>query len=377
MLTATLPCNLTILSPQVSQNDTGLDQAVYVPSAGGHVAYIAGVRGGYVLQFDLTGAYQGAARFCSPNFGDGAICYDTINDKLIASFWNEQNANDSPDSRGLYKINPTTFAVELFASSASLGTAIPEAIHNLNFYDAGGGSGNQFWTTTPTLRNVDPVTFLPGPFDPGPSPAGPYYPIWTDLGRDITNDQVFTADPIGQTIIQQNGQAWWTNSNPAWPLVGGGYTFVGNFDAYGICSVTNPYKGTPGIFGNIVYISTRDGKVYFYFTGALLPGRFFAGTPAQWNPVNLPGPPAMIYHLRYNPVNGKIYAPDVAGNRVFVITPTIGTTAAPGSPGFFALTLDSAITATYGGFDSPIDVVFTPGGSFAVQQGVTGLKRFE
>lgn len=371
MLTATFPASLTITGQSFSsQSDTGIDQAVYVPSGN----YIAGVRGGYVLKFNpATGAYLASARFCSPNFGDCAICYDTVHDRLICSFWNEQSANgESHDARGLYKINPVTLAVELFRSSAAFGTAIPEAIHNLNFADIAPpppySANGQLWATTPALRSIDPATFFPGLNDPGPLAAGPYYPIWTDLARDLGTDEVFLVDPLNQLVVKDGnyaGYSWPTSSTPwSFPVYS-----PANVDAYGICVPTSP----PGssYLGNVIFISTRDGPIYWFAPST-------RGFGVGWAPVNLPvSPVPLVYHLRYNPVNKKIYAPDVAGNRVFVITPGISIIADPDNPGNFMIAVAPALTATYGGFDSPIDVVFSPTGVWAVQQGLTGLKFVE
>jgi hypothetical protein len=382
MLTATLQCNLPVLAAPLSQNDTGIDQAVYVPAAGAHPAFIAGVRGGYVLKFDPgTGAYQSAARFCSPNFGDGAICYDSDHDKLIASFWNEQSAkSESHDARGLYKINPATLAVELFTSSASLGTNIPEAIHNLLYFNATAAAASSnptsagLWAAAPNLRQFDPVTFLPGTVDPGPVAAGAYYPIWTDLAMDLNLGNAFQTEPITQRVLQQPGaQQWYTNTAGS-PHA----TTSGNFDAYGVCVFLPPASSQSLLnffyYYSILYITTRDGKVYYYATNT----PYLTPTFDAWNPITLPTSTVtpVAYHIRYNPFNGKIYVPDVAGNQVYVIAPNWDIASIVPSP-YYTLTVTNPITATYTGFDSPIDVVFTPSGSFAVQQGLVGLKQFE
>ena len=390
MLQATLPCSLTITGTLL---DTGIDQAVYVPAAGGHPAFIAGVRGGYVLKFDpVTGAYQSAARFCSPNFGDGAICYDYTNDKLIASFWNEQSSKTNPatdphDARGLYKINPTDLSVELFVSSASVGTPIPQCIHNIAYYAGPGPDIDHtmiycLMVCQPSIGTYDPVTFAPINRSGYPIVAEPYYPIWNDIavvtGNPVWTDGItgmsggnfYGTDPINQLIqvYIEGGSSIYTNTDVVSPT-------SGNFSAYGICALPG---STVHYQPNIdLYVSTLRGGVYFLATTY--------PTSNPWTPISLPNTPGvtpMMYHIRYNPNDGLIYAPDVAGGAVFVIKATDvwewlpPPSQFPDGPGTWERTgvTHSVVSTTYG-LDSPIDVVFTPNGVFAVQQGLTGLKR--
>jgi hypothetical protein len=187
---------------------------------------------------------------------------------------------------------------------------------------------------------------------------------------DITYGNAFQTEPITQRVLQQPGsQQWYTNTAGS-PHA----TTSGNFDAYGVCVFLPPASSQPALnfffYYSILYITTRDGKVYYYATNTPYLATFDA-----WNPITLPTSTVtpVAYHIRYNPFNGKIYVPDVAGNQVTVIAPNWAIVPSQN----YTLTVTNPITATYTGFDSPIDVVFTPSGSFAVQQGLVGLKQFE
>lgn len=296
-----------------------IDQAVYVPAVGSRPAFIAGVRGGYMFNFAPdTVKLQMVSRFCSPQFGDCALCYDNDNDKLIASFWNEQKsatgagqapATDTHDARGLYKINPATFSVELFRSSASMGATNPQGIHNLAYFNGLVYSGSP----GPSAFNSTTL---------GGACSGPlaYYPIWSDVAVDTSTGIAYSTDPIDAQIN----------------IYLGSFLSTAGFNPYGICVV--PHSQT-------LYVTARTGVVYWWQIGVSI----------AWTGITVGA--ALPYHIRYNPFDGLVYVPDVNGNQVFGIDP-----------------VSQAVVSQVTGLDSPIDVVFTPTNVFAVQQGLVGLK---
>jgi DNA-binding beta-propeller fold protein YncE len=323
-----------------------LDSAVYIPPDDfGNPAFIVGVRGGYIFRFDpATFELLSSARFCSPSFGDSAICWDSLNNKVIVSFWNEQSSatgrgqtpsTDTQDARGLYRINPTSLVTELFASSASLGATPPQGIHNLVYSHP---LGDNVYSGSPQISVFD-SHLLTGTCS---APLA-YYPIWTDVAVDEVNGFAYATDPIGQAI----------NVIATTPPGALSPISTAGFNPYGICVVPNPvpaFSAQPWL-----YVTSRSGTVYWWQIGV----------SSAWTGISLgvtyPMPTPLPYHIRYNPVDGLVYVPDVQGNEVFVINPATKTVVA---------TYPTPYTAP---LDSPIDVLFTPTNVMAVQQGINGL----
>ena len=306
-----------------------LDQAIYLPAA--HTpAYIVGVRGGYIFQFDpVTLTLQNYARFCYPSFGDSAIGLVPGNEWLVASVWNEQTANNENDTRGLYLIDPLTLRVEFFVSSASLGGTLSQGFHNM-----ASGGGEFYWSASPKLSYFD-VPDLAG----GCSAPLPYYPIWTDVAMDLVNGIPYSTDPINDVIYAY--------------VLGATIPTVG-FNPYGICVVPTNTFLSPETNHPLLFVTARTGTVYWYQIGV----------SSGWTGISLGAPyptTPLPYRIRYNPVDGLVYVPDVQGNEVFVINP-VTKTVVKVYPSPYTMPLDS-----------PIDVVFTPANVFAVQQGINGL----
>lgn len=233
-----------------TQTLTGpLDQAIYVerkipdgsPEGTKAKRFIYGVRGGYIKQFGATGSFTQSRRFAVPCFGDCSLCYDSVNDKIICSFFNEQRADDiggieTFDAKKLYKVNPDTLLVE--ASAAILtgtGGGFPSAVwsgpHRLLFY-----SGKVIavaWGAPPSspggcyLAEVDPVTLVVSRarLMGGDTAEGPDAP-WTDIVIDSDAGLIWKSDSGDQAVQSlslsdfSTQQTFFTNTTPTDPGAG-------------------------------------------------------------------------------------------------------------------------------------------------------------
>lgn len=106
-----MPCYKTLSMSQAVAGEVPLQDAVYVPTTD----KIYGISGVYVVKFNATtGALESSVRITSPVNGGCRICYHANNDTLYASVWNEPNLGDDNlvhPNKDVYPIDPQTMTV--------------------------------------------------------------------------------------------------------------------------------------------------------------------------------------------------------------------------------------------------------------------------
>lgn len=318
-----------------------LDQAVYVPDVGGRGDYIAGVRGGYLFKYSAVTGLRilgQTLRFAVPPLSDASIVYDSISDNLFVSRWNDPaSGNDTasptlPISQGFYKINPTSFTTTTFWAIKTIAPNTYDKLFNgphRIIIDVGNIYGLVWTDVAAEVFKFTPATVSFVLTNSHDNVHGGYggMAINTFLG----SPELWVAAPDDVNIHRLVLSAIVPGYNPA-PNID-----THNFPVFDLCIV--PSTG-------IGYGSTKSGRIRKFDTGGIITDLTAAGT----NPY--------ILCIRYNPINGLIYAPDVQNNLINVINP-----------------VDDSIVQKTGSFDSPFDVVFTPTKTFAVQLGLTGLKE--
>lgn len=320
--------------------DMPLDQAVYVPSVGGRPAYIAGVYGGYLYTFDpATGAASATlkSRISVPPFSDSSLAYNPADDRLYLAHWNDP-ASGTPlltDATGqrLYQINADTLAVI--------------TTWDLNVLDPGPLGHWLYWCGMHRII----------------CNAGKIYGTYFVRGSGFRpHGFVFSFDPATATFVStvtNNTLGGWLglaiNGSQLWLAAADTkkvYTMALADITNGGTIAPSYTTGAPANFDLCVvpsgnaYLTTKTGVIR----------RLTSGGSDRGN-LTLPGASPYVLCVRYNPFNGLVYAPDVNNNSVNVINPA-----------------DDSVTVKTG-FDSPLDMVFTPTKIFAVQSGRTALKE--
>lgn len=337
--------------------DMPLDQAVYVPAAGSHGAFIAAVRGGYLFSLDpTTGLKISSTRFRASSFSESSIAYDSVTDKLYVSCWRdpqgtiESAGNSVSPLKQIAQIDPVTFSVTL--------TFNPQAVFGDTIANC------------PFLGPKQVVAF-----------NGIIYSCYyteTLPGATQTSGYMFSWNPVSSASVLQPGTnaifsfGDWTDilaANATDLYVTQAYAFdrrVTYFD-------TATMDSQPGFVGSSVQwpagtnpcgITRNPGTGRLYMTSRT-PAVLRANTPfaaginaAVLANITLPNANANPVRIRYNSNDGLIYVPGYGSNEVYVINPATDT-----------------VVATKTGFDSPLDCVFTPSKKFAVQHGAAGLKE--
>lgn len=335
-----MSCQATFLG---EGSDVPLDAAIYSLSQN----KIYGVRGQYVHQFNATtGGREATFRFVdSILFGESSIV--EVNGILYVGTWRgviDNSSNSEAPARDIFAIDPS------LTSSLQLGLNVQ--------------LGNSVYS--PSLR------------------CDGFYNLVTDgtyiYGlRANSFGHIFKVDPTNiATYVQRNSQAlifprsdmiWDSDYQTLWvaesdgPEIDAYYFDIGSLFPIPT-SVANP---TPGqVFGLTRVPSTQ--KIYAV-TGTqsilklnadeavvTLPANYSTATwstlaailPIKSNPVR----------IKYNPGDGMLYVPNWVADSVSIINPATDTA-------------EDVIT----GFDSPIDIVFTPTKVFAVQNSNKGLKE--
>lgn len=334
-----------------STGDMPLDQAVY---AGGARDAIYGVRGGYVFEFNATsGALVQSYRFVAPAFSDASIAYDSVNDRLFVSIWQDKAFANGGDTnfdiipiKKLYRLDPDTLFID---GSAEINGEVgfPGYIGNDEqhigphriLYDGGliycasaGNSASRLCTvdvnTLAIVTNGESLSW----------PLGQ----WLD----------FCIQPAGSEPLQVwiNTPDRYVNPCAAPPLT----YFSSSYFYYKADDYAPPYN----IIYGVCWCPT-NGKIYgtcrkptvVSFAPSIV-GSPFALTNIATGDTN-----ATPYRIAFNPYDNLIYVPGFKSNNVVVINPAT----------------DACTIKT--GFDSPFDVVFTPTKKWAVQQGTVPLKE--
>lgn len=334
--------------------DTPLDQAVYSATQD----KIYGVRGGYVHEFNATtGALIQSSRYACPGFSEASIAYDTVNNKIFCSVWDDYAFENDGDarydiivSRKLFRLFPATLAVETSAEINGVG-GFPGYVgatyesgfigpHRILYYNgvlycASGNStlGSKLCainvSTLAVATNGQALTWNQGKwidFCVQPAGAEPMQ-IWTVLPFY----EVYPCASPALTYAASNYYAYdATHYGASFNIIYGVCWCPSNGKIYGTCRKPTVVTFTPNTAIHAFPVST------------------IATGDANATP----------YRIAYNSNDGLIYVPGYKSNNVVIIDPATDT-----------------VVETQSGFDSPFDVVFTPTKKWAVQQGAIGLKE--
>lgn len=328
------------------EDSTPLDTAIYslVEDA------IFGVRGQYVYRFNAnTGALEETLRFCEGIcFGEASIL--ELNGKLYIGVWRGLLPEVSPQ----FDVNRDIYIVDYnLVGSVSMGlSAAIDAVHSgtlypyvnrpdswtagfsnlvtngveiVGFSDA---SAERIFKVDPT--NVAGVTFQNANIDRA---------AMVQMTYDSTHDCVFINNPRSQEFEVMDFTTF-DNLTRAEATP----TAVTTFGHCYVSTTTKVYavRGTQDLVKFNVNESFPLSGVDF--TWSHLPGML----PVNANP----------FRIRFNLNDGMIYVPNWGADSVTIIDPATDT---------------SVNTVT--GFESPIDMVFTPTKVFAVQNAARGLKE--
>lgn len=335
-----------------------LDAACYVPTV---TPYIAAVRGPYFYKLNATTGVKISAQVFDPRLvnGPSTIAYDPVTSTLIAGGVYDNDNLIAPlayyGARSIWRINPTTLACTEYNI---------ESIYRT-------------FTASKLNRTQDTVCGLLGVICDGTY-------VWMLLRVPYTSASscgggIFACDPTTLAIL--NGR-----ENVLVPRING-HCVISNV-AYG-CDVTwprvygrsfvltAPYLPKYGSAGPLVDISSWGSPIYpiaicyssvasaLYITGTSMAvfndgsaiGKANPTTGAFISALNTGRAAFNGVSIKVNPYTGLIYAAGAGDNTVIVIDPSTD-----------ALTVKT-------GFDFPIDLVFTPTKTFAVQAGSKGLLQ--
>jgi hypothetical protein len=250
-----------------------------------------------------------------------------------------------PFPAGYYSVN--------YISGSVLRPATPAPPTMLSDWVAGHGIYFPWWLQ-PTV--VGPLGFTA-------TPAGSSPPVVDFLGYDVSPfayPSMFNT--IAEVEIAYTGKSVFVFIPAAVPSFGIQPNFTGtcsvendlvfqlvrNWDYPLVNNQFNPY--------GICYCPSQN-RLYMTNRGpSLIP--FDVGTSLFMASVSMGDGNALPYRVRYNPNDGLVYVPTLRSNNVVIVDPD-----------------SNAVVAIKSGFDSPLDVVFTPTRKFAVQQGSAGLKE--
>lgn len=312
------------IAASVTDQFTPLSSAVYVAS----VNQILGTCENYICRFNATtGAYISQVKATSPMYGPMHLGMVGVTPWVSA--WNEKYNMGTVAShplRDIFPVNATTLALG------------PSLDADTRF---GAGNVKQWW---------GPLSFV-------------------SIGTGIYF--VYTFDGAMQlSYIDSANHATWN-------------VYTLGFIAHQLgVSATNIY--CPDNFSDeIRYFNTAGNSVDYSSTGGNLPvacewvsgvNKCFAVCGSKWlirvdnfatstnTYIDLEAETGIVglvpFHLRYNSVDGLLYIPVQNKDGVIVYDPA-----------------GVAPTLWKTGFDSPLDVVFTPTKKFAVQTGLVGLRE--
>lgn len=329
------PFSLTI-----NDADMPLDDAVY--DSGRNLIY--GVRGPFVYTIDPTTGAKIIREVFNPYSACGLsqIDYDSTNDLLIAITWNdEQYVLDAItgalcdkyffylDPINLHAVATTRFDLALVTTRNQYAKKAygPHRI----ICDGGFGYGTG-WLVNATATRPAPYKFLITPVGTAGKGGLVEFGGYADCARDKTGGR----DYLWVTFQASNAL----------------YSY--NCAAYAMTLDATTVDHTKMFYA--VAVDATTGNVYV--TDVLRYVYKFDGTGALISTIDTGRPLFNGLRIQFNPNDGKLYAAGAADNTIAIIDPT---------------SADSVSMKS--GFDFPIDLVFTPTKSFAVQQGAVGLKE--
>lgn len=308
--------------------------------------FIIGIRGNRVFRCDPTsGAILQQADIGT--FGrNGCLAYDVGTNKVFASVWDtpgftSRNGTFTISNRNIYRLNPSTLAVELTADigtqfSIAAGNAMNEC--GISAMDASGGNIYCRWFQTGV-----------GGVNRGN--------VGGSLRFSAANMSTFINENEG--VIGGYGNIIYGNvtstghDNAIFPdQAGGPQVILSDYVTNGEALVSVPWPANMLAVGfaptqQHVFVTDIAQQIYVFTTGGVSVTTINTGH-SGFNGLS----------VRYNPNDGNIYVAGGNDNNVAQINPATN-----------ALTLIP-------GFDCPVNFVFTPTTRFAVQAGSTPLKSF-
>lgn len=328
------------LTSAATDQDYPFDAACYVSS----VDKIFATMGPYVVKCNATtGAVEDIALVSSPAEGPCGICYHSIKDVVYVSVRDGKSGiyyTLTRPERDIFPVDPATMAVGaglgVYGLIGDVGGDVSQGPMDLVYngdnyiyftwlaeHAAGGAS----------LKRIDPDNI-----------AG-------FAGYDLAG---YTDDPNCwiQFGINPPNELYWVRAS------GHRVQFE---DIGGVDSGSYNYTG---VSATVLLTACEycPADTYTYCVGGngnML--RITSYTPDIGNVIDLTAVPGAVspnpIHIRYNSVDGKLYLPSPGGGQVLIYDP---------------------IAATWdvrSGFNSPIDVVFTPTKAFAVQNSSVGLEE--
>lgn len=323
-----------------------LDNAIYVSSKD----KIYGSMGPCIGVFDATGKEESFTRVLDTAERPTFICWH--GSSLYISAWDIPvgKANDEQmTTRDIFPVDPDTLALGtgLFLCENA---KMSWSAYQVGFYNGPGylrsiGTNILFvWygesaTTFGRIDPSNPAAFignsLADPSDVGLTMPDFHYEIF---GFDGT--YAYMAWPYGPDIAKIDTTA--TKMNPT------SYCGITPGDT----GIVTPFSAEYCALNGLVYAVC--GNQYLVRVNS-----FGASDYTTFN-LDLVSSNCAPFRLRYNTYDGKLYIPCQNRNVVIVWNPALDT-------------VGSAVVKT--GFDGPLDVVFTPTKSFAVQSGVVSLKE--
>lgn len=344
-----------------------LDDAVYAPS----VDKIFGMMGPYCIQFNpITGVRENIARVMAPMFGPCHLTYHAASAKIYCTGWNDeswQGANLSPRA-DIFPVDPVTLAIASPLGIVGLFTDLQFLPNELNGPVFLVSSGNYLYLAV-QLAGDKGLYFRVNPLNTADHAGSGPIQSWNWASGGV---------PTGN-FVELAGVLYWTN--PQGPIRAAASDFSGhNTATWTQCNLTTALE-TPfalAVANGFTWAVCGNATLIKVLTYAQFgPGTYQSGDPGDGGNfnanLNLENGAAIVgtvlgvapYRIRYNSVNGLLYMACQSKDGVIIYNPSGGAILGiPPMNGVFK-----------GGFDGPVDCVFTPTKQFAVQSGPTGLRE--
>lgn len=335
-----------------ASTDNPMDGAIYHPTRGSFFA----VRAGYISEYSASlTLLQGPTKFASSVFGRSCIAYDSVNDRIwvgtngdwAAGYLGDAGgANPAKSTVGLYRIVPTTLALEAFIDPTTI-TTVGAWSSISGVYDVLVANGKLF----ATFGDYKGQNSIQHPTCAAFALNLPAYTLsWQSLAGGIAvgfNTQM-AHDSSNQLWINQD----FDNYNNLFPAFGADTGSPGS-------SVN--LSPTNGAHCAIAFSTVGGGAIYMVQMPNLSLAKYNFTTGNKISEPNLAGATigGMTSRIRFNANDNLLYIPCPAANNMIAFNP-----------------LTDTVSTIYSGLDSPHDAVFGVGIRVAIQQGPTGLKVF-
>ena len=330
-----------------------MDGAIYHPT---RTTFFA-VRGGYITEYNQSlVAVNGPVKFAGSIFGRSCIAYDSVNDRIWAGVNGDQaagylgdagGANPAKSTVGLYRIVPSTLALEAFLDPTTL-FSVKNFGGSTGIYDVFVANAKLFaayWSSTGSSGVGNPIGTMLAVNLPA------YTAAWSQSAGgpscQLAHDSVNAPNRIWQGQDDDNfnqfQMQFWHDTDGTGNSSLFSQPTNGAHQAACFCSLNNFMYQVDMPNQQLIKINATTAHIDSYHT---LTGVTVGG---------------MTSRIRFNTNDNKIYIPCPATNQVVVYDPTLE----GGNP----------VVKIYGSVDSPHDVVFAPGGiNVAIQSGQVGLN---